>query len=47
MNILLDKSNQSFIPFGVPAGIYANETLALLKGSDRFATCIRRFFWLT
>jgi hypothetical protein len=34
MTILVDKCNQSFIFLGVPAGIDASETLALLKGPD-------------
>jgi hypothetical protein len=40
MNIVLDKCNQSFISFGIPTGNYANGTLALLKGLDRFAPCL-------
>ena len=45
--ILVDKSAPTFVSFSIPAGNYANETLALLKGLDQIAPCIRMFFWLT
>ena len=35
--ILVDKSAPTFVSFSIPAGNYANETLALLKGLDQIA----------